>query len=423
MKKLRCTVFALIVPICILPAFGGSGSAFVADLGRDWSNTVNGNNGWKYNAGTAPLAFQQNWLGFPAWATGQVAPNLSPGIFKFDSADVIAGVLDYQSNDVGVLSGDSQSSGNAGVANITWTSSVAGTIEIRGRVWNAEIAAARDNQYTLKVNGVVLTGGTINHLVDTRAHPVVIAQNATVHVGDVVEVDFIKPAAQERGSFAGLSLSIMQAQQTKILPQFAFGGGWQTTLYFTASTDAAATFAVNFNSDRGSPLNVPAFGGTFAQVSIPAGGTTVLETSNSGPLSQGYALVNLPAGVSGYAVFRQTVPGRPDQEASMTLASPDRSATVIWDETAFTTAIVVVNLSSNPNPVTLTARGTDGSVIGTSQIIIAPDGKLVATLSSFPGLSGVVGQRGVVDFTGASGPIAVTALRFGGSAFTGIPLN
>jgi hypothetical protein len=428
MKKLRCAVFALfspafVLPMLVVPVFGATGSAFVADLGRDWSNTVNGNNGWRYNAGNVPLTFQQNWLGFPAWATGQVAPNLSPGIFKLDSADIIGGILDFQSNDVGILSGDLQNSGTAGVANITWTSSVAGTIEIRGRVWNAEIAAARDNQYLVKLNGVVLTSGMINHLVDTRAHPLVIAQNATVHIGDVVEIDFVKPSAQERGSFAGLSLSITQAQQTKILPQFVFGGGWDTTLYFTASTDAAATFAVNFNSDTGSPLNVPAFGGTFAQVSILAGGVAVLEAPNSGPLSQGYALVDLPAGVTGYAVFRQTVPGRPDQEASITFAPADRSATVIWDETLFTTAVAIVNLSSNPNPVTLTARGTDGRVIGTSQIIIWPDGKLVATLLSFPGLSGVVGQRGVVDFASTSGPIAVTAIRASGSAFTGIPLN
>jgi hypothetical protein len=117
-----------------------------------------------------------------------------------------------------------------------------------------------------------------------------------------LEIHFVKPAAQALGSFAGLALSIMQAQQTKLLPQFAFGGGWQTTLYFTASTDAAAVFAVNFNSDTGSPLNVPAFGGTCAQVNIPAGGTAVLDALNSGRLSQGYALVDLPAGLGGYAV-------------------------------------------------------------------------------------------------------------------------
>jgi len=423
MNKLCCATLALVAPMFVVPVSGASGSAFVADLARDWSNTVNGNNGWTYNAGNVPLTFHQNWLGFPAWATGEVAPNLSPGIFKLESSDVIGAILDFQANDVGVLSGDPQNSGTAGDANITWTSSVAGTIEIRGRIWNAEIAAARDNQYIIKLNGVVLTSGMINHLVDTRAHPVVIAQNATVRVGDVIEIDFVKPAAQGLGSFAGLSLSIMQAQQTRILPQFVFGDGWQTTLYFAASTDAAATFAVNFNSDSGSPLNVPAFGGTFTQVSIPTGGIAVVDAPNSGPLSQGYALVDLPAGVSGYAVYRQRVAGRPDQEASTTLASADRSATVIWDETEFTTAVAIVNLSSNPNLVTLTARGTDGSVIGTSQIVIWPDGKLAATLGSFPGLSGVVGQRGVVDLTGASGPIAVTAIRFEGSAFTGIPLN
>ena len=205
MKKLRSAVFALVTYTFVLPMFGASGSAFVADLARDWSSTVNGNNGWKYSAGNAPLAFQQNWLGFPAWAAGQVAPNLSPAVLKLDSADVIGGVLDFQSNDVGILSGDPQSSGNAGAANIMWTGSVAGTIEIRGRVWNAEIAAPRDSQYIIKLNGIVLTSGMINHLVDTRAHPVVIAQNATVHAADVVEMDFVKPATQERGSFAGHS--------------------------------------------------------------------------------------------------------------------------------------------------------------------------------------------------------------------------
>src|SRR5689334_19350434 len=104
MKKLSRAVFALVATTLAVPMFGTSGSAFVADLGRDWSNTVNGSNGWKYSAGSVPLTFQQNWLGFPAWATGQVAPNLSPGVFKFGSADIVTGVLDYQSNDVGVLS-------------------------------------------------------------------------------------------------------------------------------------------------------------------------------------------------------------------------------------------------------------------------------------------------------------------------------
>ena len=74
MKNLCYALFALASSMFVHPVFGASGSAFVADLRRDWSNAVNGNNGWKYNAGNVPLTFQQNWLGFPAWATGQNSP-------------------------------------------------------------------------------------------------------------------------------------------------------------------------------------------------------------------------------------------------------------------------------------------------------------------------------------------------------------
>src|SRR5215471_5123712 len=162
MKKFCCAMLAVVGPCFAMP-----GPTILADLGQDWSNSANGNNGWHYNAGNVPLTFQQNWLGFPAWAAGSDSTNLSPAVFKLDS-EFLSVIRDFQPNDVGILSGDPQSSGNAGVANITWTSSVAGTIEIRGRVWNAEISAPRDNQFILKVNGVVLTSGMINHLVDTR---------------------------------------------------------------------------------------------------------------------------------------------------------------------------------------------------------------------------------------------------------------
>ena len=42
MKKLSCAVFALVATTLAVPMFCASGSAFVADLGRDWSGTVNG---------------------------------------------------------------------------------------------------------------------------------------------------------------------------------------------------------------------------------------------------------------------------------------------------------------------------------------------------------------------------------------------
>ena len=41
------------------------------------------------------------------------------------------------------------------------------------------------------------------------------------------------------------------------LPQFVFGGGWSTRMYFSNTTGAAASLQVNFFSDDGAPLSVP----------------------------------------------------------------------------------------------------------------------------------------------------------------------
>ena len=57
----------------------------------------------------------------------------------------------------------------------------------------------------------------------------------------------------------------------KILPQFVYGGGWYTALYFSNSTTAAVSFPLTVTGDNGSALAVPGLPGT---ASIPAGGVS-----------------------------------------------------------------------------------------------------------------------------------------------------
>ena len=207
-----------------------------------------------------------------------------------------------------------------------------------------------------------------------------------------------------------------------ILPQFAFGGGWYSALYFTNSTGSAVSFVVNFISDAGTPLFVPALNGSTAQVNLPPGGTTVLEAPNSGSLMQGYAVFNLPAGVSGYGVFRQSVAGIPDQEAVVPFSSVgSTTSNLTWDETNYTTAAAIVNPSSSPSTVNLTFWDANGNLLGTSNVSLPPTGKTEANLHSLPGLASMVGQRGSAQFTVSGGTVAVLGLRFKASAFTSIP--
>jgi len=208
----------------------------------------------------------------------------------------------------------------------------------------------------------------------------------------------------------------------QILSQFAFGGGWYSALYFTNSSPASVSFRVNFIADNGMPLNVPSLGSSSTTVNLAPHATASLEAPNTGTLNQGYVTASLPAGVTGYGVFRQSVAGVPDQEAVVPLASStSTSSTLTWDDTSYTTAVAVANPSVLPVTVSIPAFNGAGAVIGTSSIPLAAGAKTQAALRSMPGLSGVAGNRGSAQFTVSSGSVAVLGLRFSATAFTSIP--
>jgi hypothetical protein len=236
----------------------------------------------------------------------------------------------------------------------------------------------------------------------------------------------IRPLLSCLGMVA-LSIPTALAQGTatigaNLLPQLAFGGGWYSALYFTNLNGSAVSFAVNFISDTGAPLTVPALGGSSAQVNIAAHGTAILEAPNSGSLVEGYATFTLPSGVVGYGVFRQSVPGIPDQEAVVPFSSSTSSSTTLtWDETNYTTAVAIVNPGASAATVSITVWDSKGNSVGTSSVSLSPYNKTETVLSGLSGLSGMAGNRGSAQFSVTSGGLAVLGLRFNGSAFTSIP--
>jgi Concanavalin A-like lectin/glucanases superfamily len=219
-----------------------------------------------------------------------------------------------------------------------------------------------------------------------------------------------------------LQLGNDSATIQRVLPQLAFGGGWYTALYFTNTTTSAVSFAVNFTADNGAPLTIPSVGGSSTIVNLAPRGTALIEVPNSGPLNQGYVGVSLPAGVTGYGVFRQSVPGIADQEGVVPLSSASStSTTLIWDDTFYTTSVAIVNPSSVSATVSIFVRDAAGATIGASSIALAPRSKTALILRTLPGLGGMAGNRGSADFTVSSGNVAVLGLRFNGAAFTSIP--
>ncbi|MDP8988665.1 MAG: hypothetical protein M3N41_01120, partial [Acidobacteriota bacterium] len=213
-----------------------------------------------------------------------------------------------------------------------------------------------------------------------------------------------------------------QGLTASLLPDFVFGGGFYSAIYFANTGNTAVSFPVNFIGDDGNPLTVPAIGGAMATIHLAPGGTTIVEALNAGALVQGYASVFLPSGVVSYGIFRKSAPGMADQEVIVPLSNAASSRrTMIFDDTNFVTAVAIVNPSAVQNIVTVSLRDDAGNSIGNTTILLGANSKTEVVLRNLPGLSGMVGKRGLADFSVVAGEVAVLGLRFNGAAFTSIP--
>ena len=210
-------------------------------------------------------------------------------------------------------------------------------------------------------------------------------------------------------------------QLKQVLPQFAFGQGWYSALYFTNTTSITLSFDVTFTADDSTPLDVPGVG-TSKHVTLAPQETVIIEAPNTGAFAEGYATFSLPSGVAGYGIFRQSATGRFDQEALVGFKNANSTATSFtWDDTAFVTSLALVNPSGVPATATITAWDNTGAVVGTGTVALAPGAKTATVMHAITGLSGITGLRGSALVTVSSGNVAVLGLRFGGSAFTSIP--
>jgi len=207
-----------------------------------------------------------------------------------------------------------------------------------------------------------------------------------------------------------------------VLPQIAFGAGWYSAVYFTNTGTTNAQFLVKYTADNGTPLVLPAAGTSSLPLTLGPQTTAIIEAPNTGSFNQGYATALVPPGVQGYGVFRQSVPGIADQEAVVPLSlASNVGETLIFDETSYITAAAMANPTAIPVTVSISVVSQSGIPVGTATVPLAPFSHTAVAMRNIPGLSGMVGQRGLATFSVTNGNVAVLGLRFNGQAFTSIP--
>lgn len=209
---------------------------------------------------------------------------------------------------------------------------------------------------------------------------------------------------------------------SKALPQFVYGGGWSTTLYFGNTSTTATRVALKFLAEDGTALNVPAAGGSSATLNLAGRGSASLEAPDTGSLVSGWVQATIPEGVTGYAVFRQAVAGRMTQEAVVPLSGTASGASsMLFDESGFVTAIALLNPGSGTASVTLAAYDEGGSSLGVATVSLAAGAKMAFTVRERAGLAGVLGKRGMLEIVSSGSAVSVLGIRFSDAAFTSIP--
>jgi hypothetical protein len=209
---------------------------------------------------------------------------------------------------------------------------------------------------------------------------------------------------------------------SRVLPQFVFGSGFISTLSFSNTKDLAAIVRVNFFGADGSPM--PVNGDASRMITLPPKATASIRADDTGPLTQGWALIDMPDGVTGNAVFRQRVSGRIDQEAVVMLSRTDsKLERFIYDQSPGTnTALVLLNTSTIDALVTIRIRAESGALAATLNRTLAPRTRTTIDFRSEPSLASVQGRRGLAEFEVGGASIAVLALRFDDTgALTSVP--
>jgi hypothetical protein len=215
---------------------------------------------------------------------------------------------------------------------------------------------------------------------------------------------------------------------SQTISQIADGAGWKTTIILANADTVPADFTLQFWSGDGSPLSLSIGGQGMQQVSgeIPVNGTMTIKTDGtSANLSQGWGQLTTSNLMGGTAIFRQSVPGRPDFEAAVPITKPTSQQLIMpYDNTSsFATAFALVNPDpSNTATINVNVFDPSGNLLNSGVLTLPPQGQQGFVLPTL--YPPTANQQGLaVLWNPNGGPLTGLGLRFNpGGSFTSIQM-
>jgi len=249
---------SILVAVVLLFGWSARAEASVFDLARDWSNAGNPNGVWSYNAAPGvPLTthFADYDPGRRFFASAQPAyafqqfqgrghiPAFFLGVARPVDArdDLPAGRAYLHNNDPA----NSPSGFENQPAGITWTAPLDGDVEIQGGLWQVEQHLGRSQDWFLRLNGALLSGGVLTFANGTSAIPLDLATGSggpgalrlAVSRGDVITLEFLRSRGEPFGTYMGVDLRFTLTERTAIpeptsVALIGVGVGWMAWTLF-----------------------------------------------------------------------------------------------------------------------------------------------------------------------------------------------
>jgi hypothetical protein len=207
---------------------------------------------------------------------------------------------------------------------------------------------------------------------------------------------------------------------TSTIAHTADGDNFRSTFVLTNSGTVAAPYTLGIFGAAGQPQT---FGFDVANAlagTVPAGGSLTIDTTSlEAQTNLGWAQLSAPPAVSGLEVFRQTNPGKSEQQATVPISQSNSAHFFLpFDNAGNTTSIAL----ADPDPaitatIGVTFRYLDGTS-NTGQLTLPPRNYQANLLAGF--FAATAGKVGVAEFT-SNVPIAVIEVRFNPTqAFTSL---
>mgnify|MGYP005838224719 CR=1 FL=1 len=220
-----------------------------------------------------------------------------------------------------------------------------------------------------------------------------------------------------------------------VLAHIAHGGPWRTLLtLINPGTSETARAVLAVYTTTGSPLVLTLTNGRKVvttsrfEIVLPPRAVMFLEPLGLPPnVLTGFAILETEAGsITGYAVFRAVVPGRPDMEAVVPLDwGVGENTWIAFDNTrGFVTSVAIANRWLYfPCELTADVYDEDGLLLASYRRVLP--GMSQRAFETFREWPATAGRRGVVRLTNANpvGGFAALALLFNptGSVTTAPP--